>query len=97
MEVMSEDGDDLVAIDDGSCVVDKETTIAITIVGDAKIKVMLGDGILQRFEMSGAAIVVNLSVVMSIGMNEGDFGAEFFEDGLADDGCGTVGAVDGDI
>ena len=46
--------------------------------------------------MGTAAVVVDGGIVVGIGMNESDFGAELIENSLIDDTSGTVGAIHGE-
>ena len=94
---MRDDGDDFVAIDNLAVLGDKETTVAIAIVSDAEIEMVFCDEILERFEMSGATIMIDGLVVTCIGIDESDFGAEIFENGLIDDGSSAVCAIHTDV
>lgn len=89
--------DDLIAIDNFAGVVDKETAIAVTVIGDAEIELVAEDCLDELVEMGGAAVFVDAGIVVSVGIDECDRSAELREDLLADDRSGAIGAVYGEI
>ena len=79
--------------------VDHEAAVAVTIESDTEIKVIVGDELDERLEVSGTAILVDISIVLVAGMNKLGFGAELLEDLSVDDTSSAVGAIhtDGEI
>ncbi len=85
----------MVAVDFCAGFINEEAAVAVAIEGDAEAELIIGDEFLERCEVGAAAILIDFSVVIWVGVDELGFGAEFVEDRFADDGGGAIGAVDG--
>ncbi len=88
-----EDGHDLVAVDDGARVVDREAAVGVAVVRDADGGAVREDRLGQQVEVRGPDPVVDVHAV-GVVADDGDAGARVREDLGADPGGGAVRAVE---
>ena len=90
-----ENGQYVVAVDDIALSIDRKAAIGIAVEGETGHGAMFDDGLLQVFEMSRTAVLVDVEPV-GLGMNGDDVGAKGCEDFGSDPEGSAVGAVEND-
>ena len=94
-EIEREHGDDLVAVDEGSVLVDGEHPIAVSVEGDPEVESLLDHRALQERGVGRPAADVDVGAV-GLDADRDDLGATLLERLRRNPGVGAVRAVDDD-
>ena len=92
-EMVGKNSDNLVAVYQIAKFIYTEAAVAVAVEGNAEVEMVCSDEILERFWVSGAAVVVDFGVIVGVGVDKLSFGAEVVKNRFADDRGGTIGAV----